>query len=315
MQPTSGKSRSARWSQTPLGALAAVAVLALTAFVCARHLGLTFGPLGRSFLGFGLLAAIGAVYDQSRRSRQLADGAYYCALWMALIVLAAILSYVAATTGRPLYDAELAKIDAAFGFAWRPWYQFVQAQRVLYWVFLVAYASGVCQILGSVIYFAWTRQSASNQELWWTALVAMLITVIASGIYPAMGTFHHFQENAALAVHVPYLLALRDGSVSDFPALHGIVTMPSYHTAQAILFMYVYRGQRRLFPWMVGLNSLMLLSTPTVGGHYLIDMIAGAAVAVVSIVTVRQGLMRQPAKQGSDVLAPAAFRPSRSSFK
>ena len=124
--------------------------------------------------------------------------------------------------------------------------------------------------------------------------VAMLITALASGIYPAMGTFFHFQENMVHAVHVPHLLALRDGGMTEFKDLQGIVTMPSYHTAQAILFMYVFRGQRRLFPWIVALNSLMLLSTPSMGGHYLVDMLAGAVVAAIAIASVRYGLAGQP---------------------
>lgn len=279
-----------RFAHAPLGAIAALAALALLAAGWASRTSVNFSSLVAVFIGIGILSCIGAFYDISRRSKALAEGAYFCALWAAMIVIITVISYLAAHLGRPLYDREFVKMDAALGFDWRAWYHFVRDTPVLYWILFVAYVSGPFQILFAVVYFTCTGQSAGNLEFWWSALVAMLITALASGIYPAMGTFFHFQENMVHAVHVPHLLALRDGGMTEFKDLQGIVTMPSYHTAQAILFMYVFRGQRRLFPWIVALNSLMLLSTPSMGGHYLVDMLAGAVVAAIAIASVRYGL-------------------------
>ena len=39
---------------------------------------------------------------------------------------------------------------------------------------------------------------------------------------------------------------------------------------------------------MIGLNVLMILSIPSEGGHYLVDVIAGIIVAVVSILLGRR---------------------------
>lgn len=290
-------------ARAPLRAFTALAAFAVVAGAWSALAGLSFGPLVPVLIGTGLLAALGLYYDLSRRSDELADGAYICAQWSALIAVGIVFSYLAAHIGRPLYDSAFAGIDAVLGFAWRPWYEFVRTTPVLYWVLFLAYVSGIFQIVGSIAYFALTRQGASNQELWWTSFAAMFITALVSGIYPAMGAFFHFHENMVHAVHVPHLLALRDGSLSHFTDLQGIVTLPSYHTAQAILFMYAYRGQRRLFAWVVLLNALMLLSTPSMGGHYLVDMLAGAAVAGVSIGMVRHGLARQAYRQEQAVAA------------
>lgn len=285
----------ARTAHTPLGAFAALLLLGLVSALWAHHAGLSFGALQRLALAVAGLICIGMLYDLTGRSVELSDSAYYCGLWLALIGQAAILSYLAATLGLPLHDADLVRMDAALGFAWQPWFRLVCSTPVVFWILTAAYASGVVQILGSVVYFACTRQTSCNRELWWTALVAMVITAIASGFYPALGTFHHFQENLANAVHLPPLMALRDGSMRHFSDLQGIVTMPSYHTAQAVLFMYAFRNQRRAFPWIVALNGLMLLSTPSMGGHYLVDMLGGVAVAALAIVIVRAGLQRSAA--------------------
>ena len=60
--------------------------------------------------------------------------------------------------------------------------------------------------------------------------------------------------------------------------MQGIVTFPSYHTVLAILFVYTHRGLRWTFPPVAVLNGLMLAAIPSVGGHYVVDMIGGALV-------------------------------------
>jgi membrane-associated phospholipid phosphatase len=74
----------------------------------------------------------------------------------------------------------------------------------------------------------------------------------------------------------------------------GIVTFPSMHAAIAVI--YIYCARHRLWallvlaPW----NLMMLASTPTVGGHYLVDVIAGIAIALASIGLYRAFQRRQP---------------------
>ncbi|MES3023622.1 MAG: phosphatase PAP2 family protein [Pseudomonadota bacterium] len=276
-----------RFDQTPLVAIGVLVALAALATVWAGQIGLGFGPLGPLLAGSAALLVIGLCYDTTRRSRALADGAYYFALWVNLMLIACILSYLAAWHGGALYDQQFERIDALFGFAWEPWNAFVRSNHALYWVLLAAYASGGPQILAAVVYFACTGQSRCNQELWWISLLAMLLTVAVAALFPALGAFYHFQQNLDEAVHLPHLLALRDHSAGYFSSLEGIVTLPSYHTAQALLFIYAFRAQRRLFPWMLALNVLVLVSTPSMGGHYLADMLAGAAVAALAVLLVR----------------------------
>lgn len=63
----------------------------------------------------------------------------------------------------------------------------------------------------------------------------------------------------------------------------GLVSMPSFHAAAAVILGWVslYLGWLRI-P-LVLLNVAMLLSTIISGSHYLVDLIAGAALAVMAI--------------------------------
>jgi membrane-associated phospholipid phosphatase len=154
---------------------------------------------------------------------------------------------------------------------------------------LAAYASGLIQIFVSVIYFSHAGQSERNKELWWASNISLTLTAFFSGIFPALGAFHYYNTELTYAQHLPDLLALRNGSVTTFMLgeMQGIISMPSYHTIMAIISIYTFRGIGVWFPFICLLNILMLISIPTHGGHYLVDMIAGAVVAGAAIYFVR----------------------------
>ena len=95
-----------------------------------------------------------------------------------------------------------------------------------------------------------------------------------------------------MAQHVEWsatLAAIRAGSARNFslPHLQGVIAFPSFHTVGAILLMYAHRPPMPSFSVVLTLNVLMLLSVPSEGQHYLVDVISGAIVAAVSIVLVR----------------------------
>src|SRR5262245_7894178 len=69
--------------------------------------------------------------------------------------------------------------------------------------------------------------------------------------------------------------------------LTGVVSFPSFHTTMAILYVYGF-GRVGWMGWVAALlNVAMLLAIPFYGGHYLVDVFAGAAVALISVVAVK----------------------------
>jgi membrane-associated phospholipid phosphatase len=68
--------------------------------------------------------------------------------------------------------------------------------------------------------------------------------------------------------------------------MYGLVAFPSYHCIAAILFMWASWTVHSLRPFMVAVNLLMLAATPIVGGHYFVDLVAGALIVPPSIVLV-----------------------------
>jgi membrane-associated phospholipid phosphatase len=74
------------------------------------------------------------------------------------------------------------------------------------------------------------------------------------------------------------LHAIRNSSrmVINPMELYGLVTFPSFHTAMALMTAAAWRDDRYLRWPMFIWNALVILSTLPIGGHYVVDVIAGA---------------------------------------
>ena len=76
----------------------------------------------------------------------------------------------------------------------------------------------------------------------------------------------------------------------------GLISMPSLHAAYAVLLVYAARHLRWLFPVSTVWNIAMIYSAIPFGAHYLVDIIAGLALAAASIAITRSlkcGIARQ----------------------
>jgi membrane-associated phospholipid phosphatase len=84
--------------------------------------------------------------------------------------------------------------------------------------------------------------------------------------------------------------ALRNGSLSmiDLSALQGVVSFPSFHTVLGVITIYALRDTRWLMVPVFLLNGTMIVSTLPVGGHHLLDVLAGAGLTFGAILLVRR---------------------------
>jgi hypothetical protein len=255
-----------------------------------------------------LLVTIGVFYGYSGRSNRLSDAGIYAALWVAFSVVGAILTYAAATVRMPLRDAEFARIDAALGFDWIQWLRFVGSHQLLQRILAIAYATMLPQIIGSIIYFAHTERIDRNRELLCMAIFSLIASTAIASILPAISPYirlHGVQPEDSQV-----MLNLRDGTISTVTLgqMQGIIEFPSFHTVIAVLLMYVHRMPSRSFVPVLILNFFMLLSLPSGGHHYLVDLIAGAAVATLSIGIVRTVTRKQYRSSRTIKSAPKSHR-------
>jgi hypothetical protein len=256
------------------------------------------------------------VYGYTGRSKRLSDMGYFGALFIFSGMVTIVLSYLAARRAIPFYDAQLSALDSAMGFDWRRWHAFVHVHPVFDTVLGIAYASLLPQVPLTVFLLAHFGRTDRNRELFWTILVAALVTAAMFHAFPALGPFAYFGIDFGRAIHLKDLLQLRSGAPAlySIPELQGIIAFPSFHTVLALIFMHAHRGLRATFVPFVLLNGVMLVSTPSHGGHYLIDMIGGAAVALASIALVRQVMGRRRTAPGDHLCDGSSFQMPGSSL-
>jgi len=257
----------------------AVTLLSVIDLLLCHRLGLRFHDSSRLALAGGVTAGIALFYQISRRSTRLARAAHWTLLWLIFVNAGTVLIYIAATRGGRPYDTTLAAIDAALGFDWTAWCNFLAPHRNLRFVLWLSYLSLFPQILISIFWFSCRDLDYYNYELLLNNIVSLLITSAIFLLFPAIG---HREPGRELEVQV--LLALRGGGPLSFDLsqLQGLISFPSYHTVLAALLTYAHRRSRLLVPIAL-VNGVMLFSIPSYGGHYLIDIIAGAAVALLAI--------------------------------
>jgi len=272
----------------------AVVVVLLIDAAWARRIGfsLSISPLDAEVLliMFGPAVALRALLPQSRA----ALSAEFFAVSVGATTAFGILSYLCCAVAMPLVDERLLQLDRALGFDWLHWFRFVTAHPAAASVLHYSYNSLVYQGLYAAIFFGLMGRKERVRELFWIIFLAGLLTSAGSVFFPALGAFDAFRM-PQLSDYIPAMEQLRAGIDLHFDLgqLTGVVTFPSFHTTMALVYAWGFRRTGAVGYVLLALNTLMVLATPFYGGHYLVDMIAGAAVAVVSVAGVRFLLARR----------------------
>lgn len=194
-----------------------------------------------------------------------------------------------------LLDDDLARLDALLGFDWNTVAAWVAERPAIERVLSAVYFGLHSQTVILLLFGSLTRPGERNGEALWLFIVAGVLTVAVFAFTPALGKIGHLGT-----YQVEMLAQIRAGqwTVLDYGKLLGIVNFPSFHTALAILWTYAVRRHRWALAVSTPLNAILIAATPAIGGHYLVDLLAGAAVAIVSIAFVK-AMQRRAAADGA----------------
>lgn len=210
--------------------------------------------------------------------RRLALVAQCGALMVAFTSVMSVLSYLLVTLAPPLVDTKLAALDAMLGFDWPRAYAWVRSHWTLNFVLQLAYASGLPQLVLVPMLIGLLGRAAYLREFLSNLMLSCVLLLLIAAPWPAAGAFVFFGvASPAEMATVSHFSVLRDGSmrVFDLAQMQGLISLPSYHTAMALFFVQAMRWTRVGVVIIGLLNLLMIMSTPTEGGHYLVDVVAG----------------------------------------
>lgn len=204
----------------------------------------------------------------------------------------ACLSYVGAAADLPLRDTDMIWVDRHLGFDWLAVMSALDHSPRLLDVLNGAYATFTAQLVGAAAVLVAAGRMRDLDRFFIIFACASISAEALSVLVPTLGPIWALADHARFT-HLPTLgrttaeivLTLRDKTLGtiDFEAVNGIISFPSMHAAVAIIVPYTLRWNRRLFTPIAALNAVMLASAVPSGNHYVADVIAGVAVAVLAI--------------------------------
>ncbi len=291
-------------------AWASIALLALGVFVAEMLAPMPVAARSLQTLAIACAALGGAAYFY-RNIRQRENFAVMCVALMQVLLFSAlgsILSYLLARNGGTLWDSTFVAWDRALGLDWLGFVRAVDQHGWLVTALRLAYASLIPQIIVLVLVLGFTGRLEKLRGVMLGAILCGTICVLASPLFPAVSNyvamgltaedFRHVDPWAGY-IHLDDFNALRDGSMSvlDLSKMQGIITFPSYHAGlSAVTLWGFWTSGVRWLKWTGPIVALgTIVATPVDGGHYFVDVLAGIAIAVVSIAIAVRAVRWAPA--------------------
>jgi hypothetical protein len=248
--------------------------------------------------GIALLTIVfgagGFYYDRVRREGRLAAMLIGTSFLLGMSAGFSVLNYLLLTIAGHRVDVPLAALDRAIGVDW-PAMMAVAAQHPLVAIIMqLAYISVLPQLALLVAMLGIFGRHERIYALCLSLAAGAAICVTVWTLAPSFGAFSVYDLPASVTRHLPLaldghyakalvaLLAHGPGHISPTDA-KGLIGFPSFHAAMALLVVW-YARELTLVRWFAtALNSLVLIATPIQGGHHVVDVIAGFAVAALAI--------------------------------
>ena len=273
----------------------------------------------RGFGGFAYLIGVFyglSIYCWKRRLFRLAPSLEALALGTFMTVPILISTYLAASLDMPLMDGPLTRADAALGLHWMGFIGLVDAHPAFAGILAFAYSSFGIQLLGLPLILGAAGRYARCYKMILSYSVACYISSFVSIWFPALGTYSTYgvAQDQLRSIDAHYGFAF----LGDFTAVRqqaefvlsaanasGIITFPSVHAAVALLCAWAAWDLKPVRYVFIAWNALMAISAVSHANHYLVDIVAGVAIAGFSIYAVSQALRRIERAQHS-VPSPVA---------
>ena len=220
-----------------------------------------------------------------------------------------LLIHIAGRSPYPLVDQQLANIDATLHFHTVYVVRQIARWPVLHIALAIIYGTTGFMVIAAAIVPAILGRAEYSYRFVLAIILAIIMTALLFHRWPAVGpwTVEGFAPARDQAQVGTYLLRLR----STLPMMDmetvAIVSFPSFHTVMAVTSAYALRCIRRLrwFTWT--LAALICVSTITTGWHYGVDILAGLAIAVLSISMADRAMRAPSARRKNSKLPLTAF--------
>ncbi len=298
-----------------------VAVIAMGAARLPGGIDLSGGP-GAMF-GIGAAAwLVGVAGRRAQPHSRVASAIETLALFVTLSLLGSFASAALAIGSGAYIDDTLVALDRALF----PFFDWPAAMTAFHQLPLASRLSGYFydainwQPFVLILLTLRMGQSGAHERFITAWALGLALCVLPFHWLPALSPYNHYgigwqdvgAPAAALAWQfLPIMEGLRAGTIDQLSVhtLSGMVTIPSFHACAAVILAWCFWPMRYLRWPMLGVNIGMFLSAVPSGGHYLIDLVVGAAVAGVAIAGT-MAIQRRRDRRGKAVRIMPSGRPA-----
>jgi hypothetical protein len=242
----------------------------------------------------GIAGLVSAFYTYWRKDEDVSGLMFGLCFLASFSLMISIFSYFGLAFGGPRIDDQLAAADRALGISWPAIMAWCAnhpfANSVLWW----AYWISIWQVTAVVALLALRHAPEKIELLCLTLAICGLLTVGIWTMAPSFGAITVYFLPESVARRLPIVLDLNyahrmldlykhgPGRI-DFLTTRGLVAFPSFHAAEAVIAIWFSRQWRPALAIMIPFNAVVLASTPVQGGHHVVDLFGGIAVAFFAI--------------------------------
>jgi len=238
---------------------------------------------------------IGAmVYDRVRKDPSISSMLFGFGFVIIYAATLNIISYFGLTIAGPRIDDLLASIDRHMGIYWPSLILFMAKHPTINIVLFYAYRLSVWQTVILIAALGRKDKIGTVEQLCLALVLCGIVTIGMWMVFPSFGAITVYGLPGSVTSKIPISLGdsyahellelLKNGPGLISPlTVKGLVGFPSFHTAQAIIVAWYARRVGFLFYPFLVFNLLTILSTPVQGGHHVVDVIGGVAVAALTI--------------------------------
>jgi hypothetical protein len=236
----------------------------------------------------GLPLGLGLLLAAFRQAPAVSGILSILGLTLSLMLIGAAIALLGTRSPAPIADPWLAAADRTLPLSAMDIIK--SANRMpgwAIWAFRTVYSQTGLYLFATLIALHLTDRGSLAWRMFliwgWSFLAISLIAFAA----PALGCFS--QLSADDVSHLPRgagRYAVRafnefrheTNPTLSFNRISGVITVPSFHTVCALLVAQAWHGTRVVGPLTKLLSGAIIFSCVPMGGHYLVDLLAGAAV-------------------------------------
>lgn len=284
------------------GLALALCLVDATFISLSRHLSFTIQPmLGAIFpLGFApiMIWRLSKITEAEspKYVRMMRCGLLVLFLIPAMTSLG-VLNYVLMAFPFPLADELLTSWDRALGFDWLAFGRAIAFFPVINFAMDQIYQFMLPALILVGLHAIIVGRSDYATEFLGLVMFTAIFCVTLAMFFPCIGAMDHLADPAFKAMFskdtgnsfVAPLLEIRGAApvVINPLRLAGLAAFPSFHCVCGVLMIYGSRSTKISQIIATIFGGLLIAATPTFGGHYFVDLIAGAIIAIIFILVGR----------------------------